>query len=132
MAITFDTLAVGGDITIENPDHPYAPASFLRQIVARRDDGSYVVTRIGGDPIIDFTLTFRNYNNADKETLDTWINDEALYAANPFTYTDPDAANFTNMRLLKGTEDWTTSNFDNAANGYLWNGTLFISKDLGL
>lgn len=130
MSITLNTGGGGGgSITITNPTHPYRPGKLLRQIVQRRDDGSYNVTRIGGAPIVDFELSFSNYPDADKQTLDTWIEDEALGAGVKFTYTDPDGTDYTNMRLLKGTEDWETENFDGTA--YLWRGTLVLSKDLG-
>lgn len=130
MSITFDTLEVGGSVTLENPGHPYRPAKLFRQIIHRRDDGSFVVTRIGGDPIQDFTLSFADYLDSEKNKLDTWIETQALGAGVKFTYTDPAGGVHTNIRLLKGTEDWETENFDSDT-GHLWRGTLILAKDLG-
>lgn len=131
MSITFDTLEVGGSVVLENPTDPYKPAKLLRQIVSRRDDGSFVVTRIGGDPIQDFTLSFDIYPDSEKAKLDTWIQTKSLGAGVRFTFTDHEGNAHTNMRVLVGTEDWETIGYDADAGGPLWRGTLILAKDLG-
>lgn len=131
MSITLDTLqGGGGSITITNPSHPYRPGSAPRQILNRTEGGGWIVSRIGGSNTEEITLSFENYPDSDKSTLETWINDEALGAGQSFTFTDHDGTDHTNMRLIKGIEDWETVAYDGSSP--LWRGTLVLSKDLAL
>ena len=124
MSVTFDYSS--NTAVIQNPLYPESLPELPRQELGRSDGGAHFVF-IRGVAAKQINLQFRRLSQTDKDNLMTWIQDQANYMENTFTYTDPHGTGHEDMRLVSFGR-W----FYREQSSNLWAIELTLEEDEGL
>lgn len=91
VSITFDTLAVGGDITLVTPTVVYG-TNFsdgrYNQTSNRTADGT-LVTYDTGLSVVTGEILMKGVTYTEGDAFRTWLHEEAIFALTSFTITPP-------------------------------------------
>jgi len=91
ISITFDTLIVGGDITLITPTVVYGTDYFdmrYNQSSNRTADGT-LVTYGTGLSVVSGEIIMKGVSWIEGDNFRTWLHDEVIFALNSFTITPP-------------------------------------------
>lgn len=124
-SITFDD-GTNPAVTVRAHQWPQPLGDAYPVVTGRTMGGGFKVADLGDGTVWDdLPLEFRNYPDDDAQDLFTFMRTTVNRSETPFTYTDPDGADHTNMRYVHGLETWRKIKG-------VWFGQLFLSKDMSL
>jgi hypothetical protein len=124
MSVTFDYSS--NTAVIKNPRYPENNPELPRQELGKSSGGAHRVF-IRGTAGKTMKLSFKRLDDTDKGNFQTWIEDQANFFENTFTYTDPHAVDHTSMRFV----DFGNM-FSRIQGTNRWDITVTLERDEGL
>ncbi len=115
------------NITLNDPTWPEGSPPRPNQTVGYSVGGAIKVARRGNDETL-IRLNFVRIPNAQKDTLQTFLQSTVTWSSYTFSYQDWNQTTWTSVRYLDGFPGWRRQRGNAGGN---WSGELILRVDMG-